>query len=31
VVEQPGSGLLADRFAGPPEFTGLAVTEEWTG
>ena len=24
-------GMLADRLAGPPEFTDLAVVEEWTG
>ena len=23
--------MLADRLAGPPEFTDLAVAEEWTG
>jgi len=23
--------MLADIFAGPPEFTDLAVVEEWTG
>ena len=23
--------MLADRLAGPPEFTDLAVVEEWTG
>ncbi len=23
--------MLADRLAGPPEFTDLAVSEEWTG
>ena len=23
--------MLADRFAGPPEFTDLAVVEQWTG
>jgi len=23
--------ILADRLAGPPEFTDLAVVEEWTG
>jgi hypothetical protein len=26
-----GRAMLADRLAGPPEFTDLAVVEEWTG
>jgi hypothetical protein len=23
--------MMADRLAGPPEFTDLAIVEEWTG
>jgi len=28
---QAARAMMADIFDGPPEFTGLRVTEEWTG